>query len=904
MRHSFRYPLVKLALALAVSTCALPVAAELAEAQTIEFSTQVRETYAGVPFQLSIVLKDFEENPTPEIAPFEIENADVQLIGVSPSVSSMSTFINGKWTTKRDVSFVFSYNILPKKPGQYVLPQIKAVQQGKEVVSNKRVSFEAIDVENTRDMRIELELPQRALWVSESFEVTLNWYVRKDFSTHSFEVPMLSMGDYFDISEPDVAPRERTLTLNVGGRQMQFPYTRDNVRAGGLDYTRFRIKMNVTPIKSGTIQVPPTTVHAELEAGMTRDGWGFPSTQYKLYKAEDTARTLTIKELPAAQRPASFSNALGESFDIAVTADRTIVKVGDPVELTIDISSNSVLDGLILPNLNQSGLNEALFTVSNESPIPETIDGGNGRTIWRFKVPVRIKSERVREVPPIAFSYFDPSREVYQTVRSQPIALSVSDAEKIGVNDIVMNPKTAGATVAATAKKQGDDEAPQIAPDTFMANSGLSLGLMSNEASLNSQVGRASMRAIEIAAYASPFVIWLLLVATRRAKKRSDRDKPQREAAIQLKNAMADAKNLSSRDAAARISNALSAFTVATETDKKLFQDVVENMEAEAYRPNAQSAHLDEKILTDLRESVKKHVNPKYTKLISGIFALCFAFGLAVMSPDNAQADDGVPSNTNVQAQSAASEQMAAPVAGAAEAADKLANAKKLYHQAMSERDPAKQKQRLRDFNSAAHAYRQLSEMYPQNAALCFDWGNAAFNAKEYGSASLAWRRALLLDPTLSEARANLAYLDSLQNVAPKDENRAFSSFFFLNDKVSADTRLLWASLFFFVGLMLCIPWRESTRRILRYLAVLPLVCWAWLLLSVAMAPSHANDAVVMHETVLRNADNAGAAALMTLQPGAFVTINDVRGDWTMVVLPNDVQAWVTSSSIERVQIR
>ena len=133
-------------------------------AQSIDFETSASEINAGVPFQLTITVSDVDRSPTPVVEPFTIENAQVTPMGTSSSVSIINGVVN--------VQYKFSFTIVPETVGHYVLPQIKVTQGSKSFESQKRVSFDASDVALSRDMRIELELPDRALWVGESMHTS------------------------------------------------------------------------------------------------------------------------------------------------------------------------------------------------------------------------------------------------------------------------------------------------------------------------------------------------------------------------------------------------------------------------------------------------------------------------------------------------------------------------------------------------------------------------------------------------------------------------------------------------------------------------------------------------------------------------------------------------------------
>jgi len=142
-----------------------------------------------------------------------------------------------------------------------------------------------------------------------------------------------------------------------------------------------------------------------------------------------------VRPLPIAGRPASFVNAIGRGFSIEVDASRTVVSVGDPIELTLRLRGDGPLAGLSLPPLDgPEGLPAQWFGVPGGGVAGRVDAGAN---VKLFSVTIRVKSDEAREIPPIAFSWFDPEAREYHTTRSQPIALSVESAELVGAGEVV-----------------------------------------------------------------------------------------------------------------------------------------------------------------------------------------------------------------------------------------------------------------------------------------------------------------------------------------------------------------------------------------------------------------------------------------------------------------------------------
>ncbi|MBQ1925441.1 MAG: BatD family protein [Proteobacteria bacterium] len=838
---------------------------DLAAAQSVELQASGSEIYVDMPFQLSVVASDFDEKPQPDVVPFEIEDAEVQFLAASPRISSMTTIINGKRTSKKDVTYVYTYQVTPKREGVYTIPQVVVQQGSKSASTANSVRFTAKTVPLTNDMKIELQIPDRQFWVGETFEATLAWYLRKQVGNRNFNIPILRMPDTFDVSEPEEMPRGG-LAIQVGSRTLAFPFSEDNVMVNGIEYTRVSVPIKLTPLKSGVISIPASSVQAELVTGQSQDFFGFGTPQYSLFRATDIARTCTIRDLPQASKPETFANAMGSDYTIEVTADRTIVKAGDPIQLTIDISSPSSLDGLILPPLSKAGLNEQLFTVSTEDPVGENIKSAQNRNVKRFKVPVRVQSERVTEIPPIAFSYFNPKTEEFSTVRSQPIALSVTAVNKISASD-VFTTKPSQPTPAAAP----NDAQPAAQGLSNQAAAALELSLSATPDDLSDAPTHTYGRFIRLACYLLPALLWAGLATVRRIRKKQSANAPQKEAALALKKALDDAENMKARDASPAITNALNAFCQSTETQTKAFDELNEALSDLAYRPTSADKPVDKALIDKFRDAVKHNVNPTFAKLVSSLFALLFVLGIACVPQAHAQTSE----------------------------TDTLTAATQAYHRAMDSDDRA---ERLSQFKRAYALFNTLSEKHPENTALLVDSGHAALGATDFGHAALAYSRALQLNPSLEDAQKNLAYIKTIQNEPAKSGSQLFSSSFFLNSILSRDDRLLLAAICFALGMLLIIPWSRKHRRWLCYLSTIPFILWIWLLAGTFFEPK-SDSAIVMSETYLKTADNTGAANVTPapLEPGFTVEILKTSNGWHQVRTSNQDKGWLQASAVERI---
>ena len=162
-----------------------------------------------------------------------------------------------------------------------------------------------------------------------------------------------------------------------------------------------------------------------------------------------TASPISMKVigLPEEGRPDSFSGAIG-TFDLAVEAQPTAIAPGDPVTLTMSLSGNGNFDNVSAPLLSDT---EGIKTYTPNSSFYPGNQGEQDRKV--FEQALVITDAKIRQIPPAVFSYFDPLREQYQTLFSDPIQIQVSGP----------TPAASQATTPNTSPGQ-DTEAPPSDP--------------------------------------------------------------------------------------------------------------------------------------------------------------------------------------------------------------------------------------------------------------------------------------------------------------------------------------------------------------------------------------------------------------------------------------------------------
>ena len=235
--------------------------------------------------------------------------------------------------------------------------------------------------------------------------------------------------------------------------------------------------------------------------------------------------------------------------------------------------------------------------------------------------------------------------------------------------------------------------------------------------------------------------------------------------------------------------------------------------------------------------------------------------------------------------------------------ADALADGRSAYQYAMEQTGDATGRKAA--FARAAASLGDAARALPDRPELLADWGNAALGAGEVGLATLAYRRALALDPSNARARHNLAWLRGRlpERMQPKVAAGATDTLLFFHRWPRA-RRLIVGAFAFALAVLLVVPWGTRKRRGgLFAVSLLALVVWVAMLASVVLEDRHGDDAVVIDSVTMRAADSAGAPAALVepLPRGAEVTILERREQWTRISLSSGASGWVPDGAVERV---
>ena len=162
---------------------------------------------------------------------------------------------------------------------------------------------------------------------------------------------------------------------------------------------------------------------------------------------------LEVKPLPP-NAPPSFSGAIG-SFTMATDAKPKSVQVGDPITVTTTISGRGNFDRVNAPLLeDERGWHK--YPPSSKFKQDDEVGISGTKTFETVISP----NENKQSLPVLAFSYFDPAKEQYVTLHSEPTAITVQGgaaAPAVAAQPPASSPAAAAggrAPVAASTKPQ------------------------------------------------------------------------------------------------------------------------------------------------------------------------------------------------------------------------------------------------------------------------------------------------------------------------------------------------------------------------------------------------------------------------------------------------------------------
>jgi hypothetical protein len=403
----------------ALALCALATAPAAA---ALSVSAQLDRSRVASDEQLVLsvtVSGDQASMPEPKLP--AIENFSVYDSGHSQSLS----IINGSVSS----SVVYTYVLTPRAVGRFRIPPIGAdgappsAPIDVEVV--KPGSRPAAPDPNAGAQPPDAPRPSASRAASRDAEAFITATLDKPRAIVNEQVTLTVRFLYADGSRFIGDQQYEAPTLTGFLTEDLKPVRSGRTLVNGRAYGYSEVKTALFPVSAGKLTIGSAAVHTQVLRGGGDPFSGgffgnfFAQPQAVAYHSEPL--TLQV-DPPPPGKPADFGGLVGR-LTAHASVDRTSVKAGDAVTLTIETSGVGNLRSVAEPA--KPDLPSLRFFETETSAQATTKDDrvGGGKTFRTVVVP-RVSGEVV--IPAFEFSYYDPERKAYARAATQPITLNVA----------------------------------------------------------------------------------------------------------------------------------------------------------------------------------------------------------------------------------------------------------------------------------------------------------------------------------------------------------------------------------------------------------------------------------------------------------------------------------------------
>ena len=411
-------------------------------AEKVTFEANSPLTVAvGEAFRVEFALNAKPDGDTFKAPSFE--GFDV-LAGPAISQGSSVQIVNGSMT--KSVSYTYTFVLLPQAAGNVTIGAAEVKVDGSsyrtrplpiEIVNegegsraqqqqggSNRADDTQADAQSRigkDDILLRAVVSRSSVYKNEPLHVAFKLYTRVPYVNIVPESAPSFNGFWSqDLSDPNSARVGReTYAGKVYETRVLYDYLLYPQQVGSL---------TIDPVDMIVVaQVVVQSRHADPFFGGGREVFNVPR------KVQSQRATVQVKALPAGA-PASFSGAVGNfTMDTQFPSERIAANSGATV--TVKISGTGNLTFVQAPKLPLPTSFEQ-YNVKTTESINTSAAGISGYR--QFEYPFIARAEGTYEVEPVEFSYFDPSRMQYMTLKSKALELEITPDAKGGGDALVV----------------------------------------------------------------------------------------------------------------------------------------------------------------------------------------------------------------------------------------------------------------------------------------------------------------------------------------------------------------------------------------------------------------------------------------------------------------------------------
>ena len=390
---------------------------------------------------------EFTLNAEPDADSFKapsFEGFDV-IAGPSVSTGSSIQYING--SISKSFSYGITYVLLPQAAGNVTIGAAEAKVDG----TAYRTKPLPIEIVNEGDASRARQQPQGRTGGSGDAQASAQGQVAKDdillravvsrSSVYKNEPLHVAFKLYTRVPYVNIVPESAPSFNGFWSQDLTDP---NSARVGRETYngkvyeTRVLYDYLLYPQQVGSLTIDPVdmTVVAQVVV-QSRNADPFFGGGREVFnvprKVQSQRATVTVKPLPSGA-PSSFSGAVGRfTMDTQLPSERIAANSG--ATFTVKISGTGNLTFVQAPKLPLPTSFEQ-YNVKTTESINTSATGISGYR--QFEYPFIARAEGTYDIEPIEFTYFDPQRVQYVTLRSKPLTLEITPDARGGGDAVVM----------------------------------------------------------------------------------------------------------------------------------------------------------------------------------------------------------------------------------------------------------------------------------------------------------------------------------------------------------------------------------------------------------------------------------------------------------------------------------
>jgi hypothetical protein len=256
--------------------------------------------------------------------------------------------------------------------------------------------------------------------------------------------------------------------IDAQGFTIQKMQTPDQPQPETIDGRRcnvFTFKTALAATRPGKFEIGPGHISAVVIVPRQRQRTSRPRSPFDIFDMDDPfsdpffanpfgeqqkisiegqPMTLEVKALPT-NAPPNFGGAVG-NFSMTVDANPKKVQVGDPITVTAAVSGRGNFGRVTAPALeDEHGWHQ--YPPSAKFKQDDDVGISGAKTFEAVLSP----NEKKQAISPFVFSFFDPAKEQYVTLKSNPIPIAVEGGAPTAVAAGSPAMSLPGPTAAATS---------------------------------------------------------------------------------------------------------------------------------------------------------------------------------------------------------------------------------------------------------------------------------------------------------------------------------------------------------------------------------------------------------------------------------------------------------------------